>query len=181
MTDLSVEERRARADAFRRRLGLVLAPLLFLILLVAPLGLEPAAHRLAAIVALALALPMLTMTAIVGAAAPESIFTAEAAPSPALREATAVWSRDPLRFVVAVELCIALTLGYVAGLLRGGFAVIQHGVLRFLLRGRLPLGLVALLEAASERALLQRIGGGYRFVHAGLREHLAGEAARSGA
>ncbi|MCB9706946.1 MAG: serine/threonine protein kinase [Myxococcales bacterium] len=139
------------------------------------------AGSVAAIVALALALPMLTMTAIVGAAAPESIFTAEAAPSPALREATAVWSRDPLRFVVAVELCIALTLGYVAGLLRGGFAVIQHGVLRFLLRGRLPLGLVALLEAASERALLQRIGGGYRFVHAGLREHLAGEAARSGA
>jgi sodium-dependent dicarboxylate transporter 2/3/5 len=56
VTDLSVEERRARADAFRRRLGLVVAPLLFLALLVAPLDLEPGAHRLAAIVALAVVL-----------------------------------------------------------------------------------------------------------------------------
>jgi len=52
----TTEERRARADALRRRLGLLLAPLAFVALLLAPIGLDPPAHRLAAIVALAVIL-----------------------------------------------------------------------------------------------------------------------------
>ncbi|MCB9570210.1 MAG: DASS family sodium-coupled anion symporter [Myxococcales bacterium] len=56
MSDRTTEDRRRRADALRRRLGLVLAPLVFAGLLAAPLGLEAPAHRLAAIVALAVVL-----------------------------------------------------------------------------------------------------------------------------
>jgi len=52
----TTEERRARADALRRRLGLLLAPIGFIAVLIAPLGLDPPAHRLAAIVALAVIL-----------------------------------------------------------------------------------------------------------------------------
>ncbi len=52
----TTQERRARSDALRRRLGLLLAPLVFIALLVVPLGLEPAAQRLAAVVALAVIL-----------------------------------------------------------------------------------------------------------------------------
>ena len=48
--------REARAAALRRRLGLILAPLLFVVVLAAPLALEPAAHRLAAIVTVAIIL-----------------------------------------------------------------------------------------------------------------------------
>ncbi|MEZ4380897.1 MAG: serine/threonine-protein kinase [Nannocystaceae bacterium] len=134
------------------------------------------ARMVGGIVAASVGAPMLAVTLLVGAASPEALLAAQAAPSDAFREAAAIWSASPLRFFVAVELCVALTLGYVAALLRGGFAVVQHAVLRLLLTGRgdLPRDLVGLLEAASERALLQRIGGGYRFVHAGLREHLAG-------
>ncbi len=50
------EERPGRVDALRRRIGLVAAPLAFAALLAAPLGLEPAAHRLAAVVALTVVL-----------------------------------------------------------------------------------------------------------------------------
>jgi len=50
------DRRRRQADALRKRLGLLLGPLLFVVLLVAPLGLEPSAHRLAAIVAMAVVL-----------------------------------------------------------------------------------------------------------------------------
>lgn len=61
----------ARFDAARRRVGLVLGPLVFLLVLALPLGLAPEAHRLAAVVALVIvfwiteALP-LPVTALLG-------------------------------------------------------------------------------------------------------------------
>ncbi len=69
-------------------------------------------------------------------------------------------------------------LGFIVlfGLLyAGGTAYIQHFVLRAILwrRGRLPWRLARFLDFASELLLLQKIGGGYKFVHALLMEHFA--------
>jgi len=82
---------------------------------------------------------------------------------------------------VVIELCIALTLGLFAGMHRGGWVVISHGVLRLLLAvtGRLPLRLVQMLDRASDRAWLRKTGGGYIFIHDELREHLAARDASS--
>lgn len=57
----------------------------------------------------------------------------------------------------------------------GGLSVIQHYTLRFYLHryGYLPLHLVPFLDLAAERLILQKVGGGYRFVHRLLQEYLA--------
>ncbi|MDY6782293.1 MAG: hypothetical protein SW833_07040 [Cyanobacteriota bacterium] len=51
---------------------------------------------------------------------------------------------------------------------------IQHFALRLILclNGSIPWDYAKFLNCATER-LLQRIGGGYRFMHELLREHLA--------
>ena len=64
-------------------------------------------------------------------------------------------------------LVIGLFFGPIVGLVRGGLAYIQHYSLRFLLwqSGVMPWHYVRFLEEATERILLQRVGGGYRFIH----------------
>lgn len=47
-----------------------------------------------------------------------------------------------------------------------GFIQENHGTV-------IPLNLVSLLDYASERIFLQRVGGGYIFVHRMLLEHFA--------
>ncbi|MCU0524253.1 MAG: hypothetical protein MUF72_05460 [Elainella sp. Prado103] len=69
-----------------------------------------------------------------------------------------------------------ITWGLIWGLLfGGGINVIQHYNLRVLLwmRDRVPLNLVRLLDYASERIFLQKVGGGYIFIHRMLLEHFA--------
>jgi energy-coupling factor transporter ATP-binding protein EcfA2 len=69
-----------------------------------------------------------------------------------------------------------ITWGLILGLLfGGGIAVIQHYSLRFLLwaKGLMPMNLVRLLDYASQRIFLQKVGGGYIFVHRMLLEHFA--------
>ncbi len=58
----------------------------------------------------------------------------------------------------------------------GGLVVTRHYALRALLavRGVLPMRLGGFLDAASERMLLRRVGGGYVFLHRLLAEYLAG-------
>ncbi len=59
---------------------------------------------------------------------------------------------------------------------RGGLDVLQHGILRLLLasRGHLPLRLPAFLDyAAVELRFLQKVGGGYMFIHRSLLEYFA--------
>jgi solute carrier family 13 (sodium-dependent dicarboxylate transporter), member 2/3/5 len=69
-----VSEREARFDAIRNRVGFFLAPAAFLAIFFSPLGLEPAPHSLAAIIAAVIvlwiceSLPM-PVTALIGAAA----------------------------------------------------------------------------------------------------------------
>lgn len=61
------------------------------------------------------------------------------------------------------------------GMFSGGYAAIQHGVLRFLLsmQGNTPLNYSRFLDYATELILLHRVGGGYIFSHRMLLEHLA--------
>jgi hypothetical protein len=61
---------------------------------------------------------------------------------------------------------------------RGGYFTIRHHLARLLLwrSGRAPWNYVSLLDAAVDRILVRRVGGGYIFVHRMLMEHLAGEA-----
>jgi hypothetical protein len=67
------------------------------------------------------------------------------------------------------------SFGVLAGLLPGA-ACIQHFVLRAVLwaNGALPLRYAAFLDFATERRLLQRVGGRYRFIHVLLRDYLGG-------
>ncbi|MBK8238781.1 MAG: hypothetical protein IPK74_24915 [Deltaproteobacteria bacterium] len=88
---------------------------------------------------------------------------------------TELWRRDPTRFQWIGVIGSTLSVAYLAALLEGGYAALQHAVLRVLLfaSGRLPLRLVAALDDATRRGLLRRIGGGYLFVHPTLQDELA--------
>src|SRR6266566_4369823 len=67
--------------------------------------------------------------------------------------------------------------GLFGGLEFGGAAYLQHYLLRWILwRSRaLPWHYVRFLEEATERILLQRVGGGYRFIHPLFLEHFAAQ------
>ena len=75
----------------------------------------------------------------------------------------------------------AVLLGLAGGLVPGA-ACIQHFVLRSVLSicGLAPWRYAQFLNYATERMLLQRIGGRYRFIHDLLREHLAAMHSQSG-
>ena len=57
--------------------------------------------------------------------------------------------------------------GLVGSLTHGGNAYVQHYLLRYFLwrSGTLPWHYIPFLEEASERILLLKVGGGYRFIH----------------
>lgn len=63
--------------------------------------------------------------------------------------------------------------------LGGGEACIKHGILRLLLwkSGVMPWNYARFLDWATERIFLQKVGGGYIFVHRLLLEHFAGRSA----
>jgi hypothetical protein len=83
---------------------------------------------------------------------------------------TAPGALDFLHFAVAP----AVGLGSIGGLVPGA-ACIQHFTLRAVLWcfGLAPLRAVQFLNYATERMLLQRVGGRYRFIHDLLREHFS--------
>lgn len=71
-----------------------------------------------------------------------------------------------------------LSLGLVSGLLGGrgsAIACIKHGVLRLLLwwRHAIPWNYARFLDDASDRIFLQKVGGGYVFMHRLFMEHFA--------
>ncbi|GHP00811.1 hypothetical protein KSF_108580 [Reticulibacter mediterranei] len=70
-------------------------------------------------------------------------------------------------------LCLALFFGFSFG----GNDFLSHYLVRLLLwrSGALPLGAVRFLEEVTVHHLLQRVGGGYRFVHPLIQEHLASQ------
>jgi hypothetical protein len=68
-----------------------------------------------------------------------------------------------------------LVVGIVAFNWYGGFDVIGHVTLRILLwfQGQTPLNIPHFLDCAAERVFLQKVGGGYIFIHRLLLEHFA--------
>jgi serine/threonine protein kinase len=72
-------------------------------------------------------------------------------------------------------LAIALCGGLLVCAMSGGIAVWRHGVIRLLLRraGAFPRHYVRFLDEAANCILLQKIGGGYSFVHRLLLEYFA--------
>lgn len=68
-----------------------------------------------------------------------------------------------------------LTFGLISGLIVGGAACIQHCILRFNLyrKGYSPWNYARFLDYAANRLFLQKVGGGYIFVHRMLLEHCA--------
>ncbi len=74
-----------------------------------------------------------------------------------------------------VGLVAGLCTGLLVGLLKGGLASFRHVVLRFLLwrTGSVPWHFAHFLDAAAERILLRKIGGGYIFIHRLLLEYFA--------
>ncbi|MEM9164589.1 MAG: NACHT domain-containing protein, partial [Cyanobacteria bacterium P01_F01_bin.4] len=65
-----------------------------------------------------------------------------------------------------------LAFGFAAG---GGEAVVKHSILRLMLwlSGKAPWNYARFLNYAAERIFLQKVGGGYIFVHRLLLEHFA--------
>jgi hypothetical protein len=88
----------------------------------------------------------------------------------ALTFQTPVAAADVLRFA----LMNGLALGILGGCVPGA-ACVQHYALRFVLwcKGPVPLRYTRFLDYATERMLLQRVGGRYRFLHVLLRDHFA--------
>jgi hypothetical protein len=64
---------------------------------------------------------------------------------------------------------------HIVGWIYGGAAFVQHFTLRFLLwrQGNMPLDYAGFLNYATDRLLMQKVGGGYIFVHRMLLEHFA--------
>jgi eukaryotic-like serine/threonine-protein kinase len=72
-------------------------------------------------------------------------------------------------------LIFGLISGLIVGLNYGGAACVQHFSLRLLLchKGRIPWNYACFLDDAVDRLFLQKVGGGYIFVHRLLMEHFA--------
>lgn len=76
---------------------------------------------------------------------------------------------------------IGLYFGVLGALWYGGADALQHVVLRVLLcRAGVPWRLARFLDHCARLIFLQRVGGGYRFVHGALMDHFAASASAAG-
>jgi len=81
-----------------------------------------------------------------------------------------------LKVVSEVGLLSALSIGIVTGfIVLGGFAVIQHYILRFMLwlEGYMPFNCVHFLDYSNRLILLHKVGGGYVFIDRMMLEHFS--------
>jgi hypothetical protein len=75
---------------------------------------------------------------------------------------------------------VGLYFGLLGALWYGGADALQHLVLRVLLsRADVPWRLSHFLDHCTQLIFLQRVGGGYRFVHGMLMTHFAAGADRA--
>lgn len=77
---------------------------------------------------------------------------------------------------LAIGLPIGLVIGLICGVVNGGYAVVQHFVLRFVLtlNGFAPMNYANFLDHAAALIFLRKVGGGYIFIHRLIMEHFAG-------
>lgn len=80
-----------------------------------------------------------------------------------------------LNFGLISGLIFGLPSGVISGLIGGGQACIQHFTLRLILyhNGYIPWNYARFLDYCTDRLLLQRVGGRYRFIHRLIQEHFA--------
>lgn len=100
---------------------------------------------------------------------------------PAIEHTFAAWRKDPnLSRTIIIGTLRAFSFGAVVGLWYGGLPFIQHFTLRSILffNKLLPWKYSNFLNHAVDRVLLQRVGGGYIFIHRLLLEHFAEHPAR---
>jgi hypothetical protein len=90
-----------------------------------------------------------------------------------LAPSAAIWRHAP-----AISLGGIISAFIVSFFVGGGIACLQHLCLRIILVfiGSIPWDFVTFLNYCTERRLLQRIGGRYRFIHRELLEHFAKQA-----
>lgn len=76
---------------------------------------------------------------------------------------------------IKLVLVSGLFLALLVGISKSGTPVIKHFILRIILwsRGYIPWNYAKFLDYCTDRLLLQRVGGGYRFIHKLLQEHFA--------
>jgi hypothetical protein len=76
---------------------------------------------------------------------------------------------------IFIGLMIGLPIGVMSGLSYGGTPCIQHFALRFTFyhNGQVPWNYAKFLDWAADRLFLQKVGGGYIFIHRTLMEHFA--------
>lgn len=72
-------------------------------------------------------------------------------------------------------LSMGVLLGVICGLAYGGWACLQHFTLRLILhrQNSIPWNYADFLDYAADRLFMQKVGGGYIFVHRMLLEHFA--------
>ena len=91
------------------------------------------------------------------------------------RNAINVWVIVGLIYGLIYGLIVGLIVGLIFGLINGGKACIQHFILRLILHchNYIPWNYARFLDYAADRILLQKVGGGYIFIHRMLMEHFA--------
>ncbi len=77
--------------------------------------------------------------------------------------------------VLIFSLMPGIYFGLLIGIPRTGIPVIKHFILRVILwsTGYIPWNYAKFLDYCTDRLFLQRVGGGYRFMHDLLRQHFA--------
>lgn len=85
-----------------------------------------------------------------------------------VRKFDLIWIASGLKMVLSWGVLLALING-------SALAVIQHLFLRLIIgfKYKIPRNYTKLLEYATERIFMQKVGGGYIFIHRMLREHFA--------
>jgi hypothetical protein len=78
--------------------------------------------------------------------------------------------------VLVIAVPVGIYFAVFGALWYGALDAGEHAILRLMLRGRgaIPSRLPRFLDYGTRLILLQRVGGGYRFVHGSLMEHIAG-------
>ena len=82
----------------------------------------------------------------------------------------------PVVAVLVIAVPVGIYFAVFGALWYGALDAGQHAILRLMLRGRgaIPSRLPRFLDYGTRLIFLQRVGGGYRFVHGSLMEHIAG-------
>jgi hypothetical protein len=83
--------------------------------------------------------------------------------------------KEPLRYGFEVALTVGVIIGLTSAFRNGGYDALKHYVLRFLLyyKGYIPKNYMKVLNYAATLIILQKVGGGYIFIHRLLLEHFA--------